>query len=98
MHCFRNDTGEPARFEVELTPGHAGFERALQIGYGLAGDGKTNDEGVPKNLLHLALLAEWSEIRGPGLMRAISPLMAALAALARRRGVDAMLVERYVVV
>jgi quercetin dioxygenase-like cupin family protein len=56
LHCFSNPTDQRARFLVELQPGHAGFERSLQIGYGLAADGKTNKEGLPSNLYHLAVL------------------------------------------
>ena len=96
MHCFSNETDAPVRFRVELEPGHRGMELALQIGYGLARDGKTGRDSVPRNLLHLALLAEWSDIRGMGMMRVIAPVLGVLAGIARRRGVDALLIERYV--
>src|SRR4051812_29826731 len=62
-HCFSNPTSETTRFMVELRPGHRGMELALQIGYGLAGDGQSRADGTPKSLLVGALLMEWAEIR-----------------------------------
>src|SRR5262245_20004759 len=38
-HWFRNRSGKPCRFQVELRPASRGFEQSLQIGYGLANDG-----------------------------------------------------------
>jgi quercetin dioxygenase-like cupin family protein len=96
MHAFANDSDEPARFEVELVPGHRGFEQALQIGYGLAQDGRTNRKGVPRNLVQAAVLGDMAEIRVGGAMRALTPVLKLLARWGRRRGVDAALVERYV--
>lgn len=95
LHCFTNETQEPVTFLVELAPGHAGFERALQIGYGLAADGQTNNKSVPKNLAHAALLFDISEISIPGAMAAIGPVLRVLARRARRKGVDRELIERY---
>jgi hypothetical protein len=95
-HCFANETDEPVRFYVDLAPGHRGFEQAVQIGYGLAQDGATTANGMPKNLVHAALLLEMGEMRVVGAMRAIEPLLRLLARWGRRRGVDARLVERYV--
>ena len=96
LHCFANETDEPVRFHVALAPGHRGFEHALQIAYGLAEDGLTNDTGMPKNLVHAALLMQMGEMRVPGPMRALTPLLGLLARWGRRRGTDAALVERYV--
>ena len=96
LHCFANETDEPVRFHVAIAPGHRGFEQMLQIGYGLAEDGLTNDKGVPKNLIHASLLMEMGEVRVDGPMRALTPLLGLLARWGRRRGADAALVERYV--
>jgi quercetin dioxygenase-like cupin family protein len=96
LHAFASESDEPARFEVELTPGHRGFEKALQIGYGLAQDGRTNRSGVPRNLVHAAVLADMAEIRVVGVMRMLTPVLKLLARWGRRHGVDAALVERYV--
>ena len=94
-HRFSNETGETVRFRVELTPGHAGFERALVVGYGLATDGLTDDKGMPTRLDHMALLADWAEIRACGALAVLNPLVGLLARRARRRGVEDELVARY---
>jgi quercetin dioxygenase-like cupin family protein len=96
MHCFSNHTDELVRFHVELTPGHRGFEQALQIGYGLAEDGLTNDKGIPKNLVYAGVLMDMGEMRVAGPLRLLVPMFKLLARWGRRRGVDAALVERYV--
>jgi quercetin dioxygenase-like cupin family protein len=96
LHCFENDTAETVRFQVELSPGHRGFEQALQIGYGLAEDGLTDDKGMPKNLVHAAVLMDMGEMRVTGPIRLLVPALKLLARWGRRRGVDAALVERYV--
>jgi quercetin dioxygenase-like cupin family protein len=96
MHRFSNETDELVRFHVELTPGHRGMEQVLQIGYGLAEDGKTNSKGIPKNLVQAAVLMKLGEIRVAGAIRLLTPLFHVLAAWGRRRGVDAALAERYV--
>jgi len=96
VHNFANETDEMVRFQVELNPGHRGFEQALQIAYGLAEDGLTNDKGIPKNLVQAAVLMELGETRVVGPIRMLVPLLKVLARWGRRRGVDAALVERYV--
>jgi quercetin dioxygenase-like cupin family protein len=96
LHCFSNETDELVRFQVELTPGHRGFEQVLQIGYGLAEDGLTNDKGVPKNLVHAAVLMDMGEMRVTGPIRLLVPLLKVLARWGRRRGTDAALIGRYV--
>ncbi|HET7479136.1 MAG TPA: cupin domain-containing protein [Rubrobacteraceae bacterium] len=95
LHCFRNPTDEPARFLVELRPGHTGFENALKTGYGLASDGLARANGAPKNLYYLALLFEWSDSRLPGFFAVAEPLFRFLARRARRKGIDEYLEERY---
>ena len=40
LHCFKNRTGEPTTFLVEMRPGQPGFEKAFKVGYGLAADGR----------------------------------------------------------
>jgi quercetin dioxygenase-like cupin family protein len=96
VHCFANETGEPVRARVEISPGSRGFERMLQAVYGLAEDGATNRRGIPRSLLHLAVLGDWGDVRLAGPMRALAPVFGLLVRIARRRGVDALLEERYV--
>lgn len=95
LHCFSNASDERALFRVELRPGHRGFERALQVGYGLATDGRTNRTGVPRNPLAFALLLEWSDVEPSGAARGIVPVASKLAEMARRRGLDRELIARY---
>ena len=65
LHCFSNSSVQPARFLVELRPGHTGFEQMLCIAYGLAADGKTNEKSLPTNLYHLSILIMLGEGRCP---------------------------------
>jgi mannose-6-phosphate isomerase-like protein (cupin superfamily) len=95
LHRFRNPTQEPARFLVELRPGHSGFEKALKVAYGLAADGLAAANGAPKNPYHLALAFEWGEGRLPGVFAALEPVFRLLAKRARRKGIDRELEERY---
>ena len=95
LHRFRNPTGAATRCLVELRPGHAGFEKAIKAGYGLAADGLTASNGAPKNLYRLAVLLGWSEIRMPGVFTLAEPLFRLLEKQARRKGIDAGLEARY---
>jgi quercetin dioxygenase-like cupin family protein len=95
MHRFANETDERVVFRVEVTPGHPGFEHALQIVYGLASDGLVRPDGTPKSITHAALLIDLSETRVGGLIGLLTPLLKPVAWLARRRGIDRQLIERY---
>jgi quercetin dioxygenase-like cupin family protein len=96
LHNFRNPSGEPTTFLVELRPGSSGFEKAVKAGYGLAADGLTRADGTPKNLYYLAVLLEWSDIRLPGIFTVAEPLFRSLAKRARRKGIDRKLEATYV--
>ncbi len=95
LHRFRNPGKQRVRFLVELRPASAGFEKAIKAGYGLARDGRVRADGTPKNLYHLAVLLEWSEIRLPGVFTIAEPLLRFLAKRARRKGIDRELEARY---
>jgi mannose-6-phosphate isomerase-like protein (cupin superfamily) len=95
-HNFANPTHEEVRFLVRLQPGHRGFERALQIAYGMAEDGLTDKQSRPRDPRVLGLLAEMSDIGMEGPARLLEPLIGLLARAARRRGLDARLSEKYV--
>ena len=94
-HRWFNPSTETVRARVELRPGCSGFEEALRISYGLARDGRMTAKGIPKNFLHMAVLAELSDTRVPGLLRWMNPLFGQFARIARRRGVEAELKRRY---
>ncbi|WP_276955114.1 cupin domain-containing protein [Allomeiothermus silvanus] len=95
VHNFFNPSQESVTFRVELTPGHRGFEGSLIIGYGLADDGLTDAKSIPKNLVHTALLLEMSDMRFPGLMGLLMPVLRLMAAYARGRGVEQELLRKY---
>ncbi|MEX5298865.1 cupin domain-containing protein [Kocuria sp. CPCC 205292] len=96
-HLFRwkNPAGSPARFVLEVRPAHEGFEKGLVALYGLARDGRVRPGGRPRSLLRTALLIQWTDINLPGIYRWLGPVLRALAGIARRRGIDHELEERY---
>ena len=95
LHRVRNETDAPVTARVELRPGSLGFERAIQIAYGLAQDGLAAKNGAPKNLIQLGLLAEMPDTQVTGALRILGPALRALARRARRKGVDRRLIARY---
>jgi quercetin dioxygenase-like cupin family protein len=95
LHGWSNTSGETAVAEVELRPGQPGFERSLQVAYGLARDGKVLKNGMPRNPLHLALLLDWGDGRKAGVLAVMGPVFRLLAALARALGIDRRLIARY---
>jgi hypothetical protein len=87
-HRFWNSSTEPVVFEVEIRPAR-NFEKAVRAASGLAEDGKTNDKGVPKNILELALIYELSESYIVGMPLFLQKgIFGALARIARWRGYD----------
>lgn len=95
-HLFRNRSGKPCKFRVELRPASRGFEQSLQIGYGLAADGLCKPNGFPKDKLALAWLFDISESNLPGWMSMFEFILRAQAKKARKKGIDKQLVEKYV--
>lgn len=95
VHRWANQSSSTVRFLVEATPASEGFEKGLQILYGLASDGLTFSNGVPRNVLHTAWLMEYSDIWLPRTSRPLGPLLRALAEKARAQGIDEQLLDRY---
>ena len=95
-HLFRNRSGKPCKFLVELRPASRGFEQSLQIGYGLAGDGLCKSNGFPKDKLALAWLFDISESNLPGWMSVFEFILRRQAKKAREKGIDKNLLEKYV--
>lgn len=95
-HLFRNRSGRPCTFTVELRPASRGFEQSLQIGYGLASDGLCKPNGFPKDKLALAWLFEISESNLPGWMSMFEFILRRQAKKAIAKGIDIQLKERYV--
>ena len=96
LHRFFNpSTTESVVFKVLLQPGSAGFEKTIQVAYGLARDGRTTNKGVPKNLYHMALIVKWSDTNIPGLFSWLEPVLRWIAKRAVKKGIDRELVAAY---
>ena len=96
VHRFYNPSPDrPVTFQVLITPGAPGFERMLQVAYGLAADGLTNAKGVPKDPSHTALIIRWGDTNMPGLLSLLEPLFRWLARRAEANGTAQALVNRY---
>ncbi len=95
LHRWFNNTGQTANVRIELRPGSTGFERSLQIAYGLARDGLCNKKGLPKSIVHTALLLDLSDSNLPGFFSVVAPLLRVIARRARRKGIERELVDRY---
>lgn len=94
-HHFFNHTRETVVCNIKFEPGHGGFERGLAIAYGLASEGKTNAKGVPKSLVHLALIISLTDSRPAGAIGLLMPLLNWLAARARKKGIEEALLKKY---
>jgi quercetin dioxygenase-like cupin family protein len=95
-HLFRNRSGKPCCFKVELRPASRGFEQSLQVGYGLANDGLCKPNGFPKDKLALAWLFDISESNLPGWMSVFEFILRKQAEKARQKGIANELMEKYV--
>jgi len=95
IHRFYNPGKETIRFQVKISPAENRFLESLCIGYGLADDGLTNSQGIPKKFNHLAVLLEHSDSRFTGFLGLIEPLLLRRAERARKKGVLKELMERY---
>lgn len=94
-HAFRNESPQPVKAMFEVTPGSKGLEQGLCILYGLAADGKTNENGMPKSITHMALGMTMSEVRLTGMLSFVFPIMNLIAKVARKRGVERELIDTY---
>jgi len=95
-HRFFSESKDVCKFRVTLEPASRGFEESLQIGYGLARDGKCNSKGMPKDPLTLAWLFSISESNLPGWRSVFEFLLRAQAKKALKKGIDKELREKYV--
>jgi hypothetical protein len=95
-HLFRNRSGKPCKFLVEVTLASRGFEQSLQIAYGLANDDLCRPNGFPKDKQALAWLFDISESNLPGWMSIFEFILRRQAKQARQKGIDKQLMEKYV--
>jgi len=95
LHRFYNPGKAPVRFRVKISPAENRFLESLCIGYGLAEDGLTTNNGTPKKFNHLAVLLDHSDTRFTGPIGLIQPLLLHQAKRARKKGVLKALLEKY---
>lgn len=95
VHEWLSAGDRTLRFVLEVRPAHPGFEKWLVALQNMANDGLTHPDGRPKKLSHGALILVESDIHPAGRARLMAPLLRALAARARRKGIDRQLEERY---
>lgn len=96
LHRFFNTSTASCRFRVTISPGCKGFEESLQIAYGLARDGKTNNKGLPKQLSHVALLLLLSESKLTGWRAVLEKGLLWVGKRAERKGLTQKLRDEYV--
>ncbi len=94
-HRFFNASSAKVTFIVLITPGSPGFEKALRILYGLAADGLTAKNAMPKKMSWLAVIMARSDMNAPGFLSLLAPLFRWYAG--SRSGIIAWhyLVDRY---
>jgi len=98
LHRFFNDSKEPCRFKVTISPGCKGFEETLQIAYGLVRDGRTNKKGMPAKLDHLAVILTLSESNLPGWQSILEKGLRWIGKRAEKKGVVEELRKQYVMI
>jgi len=94
-HRFSNESDTPVIFITVILPGSLGFQNALQILYGLAADNCTDKNGVPKNLLILALVSKMSDMRLVGAGALLTPLLEVFSIIAKITGIQKKLLKKY---
>ena len=92
-HSFCNTSSDWVTFTTENSLA-AGFEQFIQGLYGLAIDGQVNAEGMPRNLLQLAVLLKLSDTIPVGMPPALfQTLINALVWVAQQFQVDTALLK-----
>ena len=95
LHRFYNPGDKPVTFLVKLVPGHERFEQGLAIAYGLAADGKTTKNGVPRKLDHMSLVVSFTDTCLPGFFSFIQPVMRWRARRDMRKNMQLELIRKY---
>lgn len=95
LHSFFNPTEDEIKFNVRLSPGHTGFENSLRIIYGLASDGLTDKNTIPKSMKHTAIIVCMSDMNLPGLFTFLFPVLRLIANRAKSSGEEKKLIEKY---
>lgn len=97
VHGFFNPSPtQEIKFNIKIVPGHSGFENSLRIMYGLAHDGLTDKNGIPKNLGIAFWLGEINDSKVHGFVfKLLQPLGKLLVKSIKKKGIDSELIERY---
>jgi quercetin dioxygenase-like cupin family protein len=95
LHYFFNPIDKEIKFKSVLKPGHEGFENSLRILYGLAADGLTDKNGIPKSIQHKAIVAIMADMNIPGFFTLIFPILKWIAKKAKISGEEQKLIDRY---
>ncbi len=95
LHCFFNPGKTRISFNIKIEPGHEGFENSLRILYGMASDGLTDKNSIPKSLTHTAVIVEMSDMNAPGLLTWIAPVLKWLSERAKSNGTYQRLIAQY---
>ncbi|GAB3946399.1 hypothetical protein GCM10028805_16860 [Spirosoma harenae] len=97
-HRFFNQSTESCRFQCRIAPGCPGFEQLLQITYGLAKDGLSNAQGMPKSPYVLGYIMMISGTCMTGWMSMLQPILTWFGRQAVKKGIAADLQRRYMTV
>jgi len=95
-HRFFNTSNKPVRFTVELNPASEGFENVLRIGFGLARDGKSGPDGLPKSFVHKAILVNMGEGSFVGLFSILEKVLRYFATTDKAKKIEKELLDKYV--
>jgi mannose-6-phosphate isomerase-like protein (cupin superfamily) len=97
IHGFFNPSAsEEIEFNIKIVPGHTGFEHSLRIMYGLAQDGQTLKNGIPKDLGVAFWLGELNDSNVDGILfKVLKPLGTFLAKKVKTKGLDKKLINKY---
>jgi hypothetical protein len=97
LHSFFNPTEKEIKYNVKLHPGNTRFENALRILYGLACDGLTDKNTIPKSIVHTAIVVVMSDINLPGFFSYLFPIAKLIAQRAKASGTEQRLIDKYCV-
>ncbi len=95
-HRFFNPGNTTITFTNQVEPGSTGLENTLRILGGLAADGKYTKGNVPRNIFHLAVCGQMSDMRLTGVAGLLTtPIIRIFAAVADKLGIKDKLINKY---
>lgn len=94
-HLFNNRSNNACRIRTTIDPGNILFEKASLILLGLAKDGLTNSNGIPKKFSDLAIFIYLNNSKMTGIMKIAEPFLNLIAKIAMHRGRLKVLEDTY---